>query len=208
MTDRSSLYKGLSCAAWGYLFLCLDFNLDNVSILPRFVGWLLFLSAIENLREMRRDLALLRPLGVLLALWTGADWLASWAGKDVDGHLLPLDLIVAVAQLYFLFQFLTDLAALARTWCREPEAADLSRRILRCRTVQTVLVTAIALSSYLPRPGWLPSGLMDGAVVVLALVYALLGIALMLYLFRLRGAFKDAAPPPLPPASGGGTGEI
>lgn len=209
MIDRSSLYKGLSCAAWGYLFLNLDFNLGNVSILPRFVGWLLFLRAIDELKEERRDLALLRPLGVLLALWSGADWLASWTGRDVDGHLPPLDLVVAVAQLYFLFQFLTDMAALARAYCREPEAADLSRRILRCRTVQTVLVTAIALSPYLPRPGRLPSGLiMDGAVTVLALVYALLGIVLMLYLFRLRGAFKDAAPPPLPPASGGGTGEI
>ena len=37
MTDRSSLYKGLSCAAWGYLFLCLDINLGTVSILPGFV---------------------------------------------------------------------------------------------------------------------------------------------------------------------------
>lgn len=207
MTDRQTLYTGLSHAAWGYLFLCFDFNVNNVSVLPRFAGWLLFLSAIEKLKEERRDLALLRPLGVLLALWTGADWLASWAGKDVDGHLLPLDLIVAVAQLYFLFQFLTDLAALARTWCREPEAADLSRRILRCRTVQTVLVTVLALVPYVPAPRWLPEGVSGGALVVLAIVYCLLGIALMLYLFRLRSAFQEEAPP-LPPASGGGTGEI
>ena len=125
----------------------------------------------------------------------------------MDGHLLPLDLIVAVAQLYFLFQFLTDLAALARTWCREPEAADLSRRILRCRTVQTVLVTVLALVPYVPAPRWLPEGVSGGALVVLAIVYCLLGIALMLYLFRLRSAFQEEAPP-LPPASGGGTGEI
>ena len=129
MTDWSSLYKGLSCAAWGYLFLNLDFNLGNVSILPRFAGWLLFLRAIDELKEERRDLALLRPLGILLALWTGADWLASWAGMDVDGHFPPLDMVVAVAQLYFLFQFLTDLAALAKARCREPEAADLSGKI-------------------------------------------------------------------------------
>ncbi len=208
MTDRQTMYTGLSHAAWGYLFLCLDFNLGNVSVLPRFAGWLLFLSAIEKLKEERRDLALLRPLGVLLALWTGADWLLSWAGKDVDGHFPPLDLIVAVAQLYFLFQFLTDLAALANAYCREPEAADLGRKILLCRTVQTVLVTAIAPSPYLPRPGWLPDGLADGAVLLLALAYALLGIALMLYLFQLRRAFQDAAPPPLPPAPGGGAGEF
>ena len=153
-------------------------------------------------------MALLRPLGILLALWTGADWLASWAGMDVDGHFPPLDMVVAVAQLYFLFQFLTDLAALAKARCREPESADLSGKILLCRTVQTVLVTAIALWPYLPRPGWLPDGLADGAVITLALAYALLGVALMLYLFQLRRAFQDAAPPPFPPAPGGGPGEF
>lgn len=200
MTDRSSLYKGLSCAAWGFLFLNLDFNLGSVSILPRFLGWLLFLYTIDELKEERRDLALLRPLGILLALWSGADWLLSWAGGDAEGLFPPLDLIVAVGQLYFLFQFLTDLAALARARCREPEAADLGRKILLCRTVQTILVTAIALSPYLPRPTWLPDGLADGALITLALVYALFGIALMLCLFQLRRAFQDAAPPPnIPP---------
>lgn len=207
MTDRQTLYTGLSHAAWGYLFLCFDFNVNNVSVLPRFVGWLLFLHAIDELKEERRDLALLRPLGLLLALWSGADWLASWTGKDVDGHFLPLDLIVAVAQLYFLFQFLTDMAALAKAYCREPEAADLSRRILRCRTVQTVLVTVFALVPYVPAPRWLPEGASGGALAALAIVYCLLGVALMLCLFRLRGALQEEAPP-LPPASGGGTGEI
>lgn len=206
MTNRSSLYKGLSCAAWGYFFLIFDVNLGTVSILPRFVGWLLFLAAIDRLKEERRDLGLLRPLGILLALWTGADWLASWAGRDVDGLFPPLDLIAAVAQLYFLFQFLTDMAALARAYCPEPGAADLSRRILRCRTVQTVLVTAIALAPYLPAR--LPEGVSGGALAVLAIAYCLLGAALMLYLFRLRRAFRDGAPPPLPPAPGGGIGEI
>lgn len=203
MTDRSSLYKGVSCAAWGYLFLNLDFNLGNVSILPRFVGWLLFLRAIDELKEERRDLALLRPLGVLLALWTGADWLASWAGRDVDGHLPPLDLVVAVAQLYFLFQFLTDMAALAEA--RHPEGGALGRKILLCRTVQTVLVTAIALAPYLPAR--LPEGVSGGVLAVLAIAYCLLGVALMLFMFQLRCAFRDAAPPPLPPAPGG-IGEI
>ena len=204
MTDRSSLYKGLSCAAWGYLFLCLDFNLGNVSILPRFAGWLLFLSAIEKLKEERRDLALLQPLGVLMALWTGADWLASWAGRDVDGLFPPLDLVIAAAQLYFLFQFLTDLAALAETY--HPEGRLLSRQILLCRTVQTVLVTLFSLAPYLPAG---PSNDVTGvAVLILAAGYCILGLWLMISLFSLRRAFQDAAPPPLPPGPGGGAGEI
>ena len=73
MTQHRQLYDGISHAAWGYLFLYLDINLGTVSVLPRFVGWLLFLSAIEKLKAERRDLALLRSLGTLLAAWSAAD---------------------------------------------------------------------------------------------------------------------------------------
>ena len=62
MTDRENLYKGLSHAAWGYFFLNFNFNLNNVSILPVFVGYILFFFAIKRLAEERRDLRLLRPL--------------------------------------------------------------------------------------------------------------------------------------------------
>lgn len=206
MTDRSSLYKGLSCAAWGYLFLNLDFNLGNVSILPRFLGWLLFLYTIDELKEERRDLALLRPLAILLALWTGADWLASWAGRDVDGLFQPLDLVIAAAQIYFQFQFLTDMAALARACLPHPEEELLSRRILLCRTVQVVLVTLFSFAAYVPSR--LSNDVTGIIVMILAIAYCLLGIWLMISLFSLRRAFQDAAPPPLPPAPGGGAGEI
>ena len=69
MTDRHTLYDALSKAAWGYFFLYFDINLGSVSILPSFIGFLLFLSAIQQLKEERRDLELLRPLGTLLAAW-------------------------------------------------------------------------------------------------------------------------------------------
>ena len=100
MTDRENLYKGLSHAAWGYFFLNFDFNLGTVSIFPRFAGYLLFLSAIGKLAGERRDLLLLRPLCVLLAVWNGGDWLLSWGGGDIDGHVLFLDLLMAAAGLY------------------------------------------------------------------------------------------------------------
>ena len=35
MTDRKTLYDGISHAAWGYLFLYLDINLGTVSLLLR-----------------------------------------------------------------------------------------------------------------------------------------------------------------------------
>lgn len=96
MTDRERVYGGLSNAAWGYFFLHIHFKLNTVDILPVFVGYLLLLSAIGKLSGERRDLNLLRPLCVLLTGWSGLDWLLSWVGGDVEGHILFLDLLVTV----------------------------------------------------------------------------------------------------------------
>ena len=63
-----TLYQGVSHAAWGYFFLYFDVNLGPLNVLPDWAAYLLFLSAIHLLEGQRRDLALLRPLGWLLAV--------------------------------------------------------------------------------------------------------------------------------------------
>lgn len=186
MTGRQGLCSGLSYAAWGYLFLYVDFNLNHVSILPRFVGWLLFLAAIEELKEIRQDLALLRPLGTVMALWTGADWIASWAGADIDGLFLPLDLLTGIAGLYFQFQFLTDMACLAEA--HVPKDPALRRRILHCRTMQTILLTVFALAGCLPSP---LTGQFAGLIfTALLIAYLAAGLLLMAAMFTLRRCFQ------------------
>ena len=129
MTDRENLYQAFSHAAWGYFFLTVDFNLGTVSISPKFVGYLLFLSAIGKLKEERRDLVLLRPLCILLGAWSFLNWGASWLGGKIDGRVIFLDLLVAAAGLYFQYQFLTDLAVLAETCQAEEDRLDV--RLLR-----------------------------------------------------------------------------
>ena len=113
MDNREKLYSGLSKAAWGYFLLNFDINLGTVSILPRFAGFFMLCSALGYLAEEQRDLTLLCPLGRLLAVWNLADWLLSWFGTHLTGKLLFLDLLITAAGLYFHFQFLTDMAALA-----------------------------------------------------------------------------------------------
>lgn len=194
MTDQGTLYSGLSNAAWGYFFLNFDFNLGTVSIFPRFVGFLLFLSAIRKLSGARRDLALLRPLCVLLAVWDAVDWLLSWGGGDLDGQILFLDLLVAVAGLYFHFQFLTDMAAFAEQY--QPEGGDLDSRIRRRRTVYIVLVTVIAVISCLwsgrlsPQQIGTESGIIWGAFAVTAIVAVITALLIMAALFELRRCFR------------------
>lgn len=194
MTDRENLYQGLSHAAWGYFFLNFDFNLGTVSIFPRFAGYILFFLAIKELAGERRDLNLLKPLCILLAAWGAGDWLASWAGADLDGQVLFLDLLAAAAGLYFQFQFLTDMAALVETY-RPSVSNDLGQRLRRRRSAYIVLVTVTSLIS--GRPGQVLLQEDDWRTVVmfiLVVIGCIIAVMIMLGLFELRKFFLPEAP--------------
>ena len=186
MTDRETLYSGLSNAAWGYFFLHIHFNLGTINILPAFVGYLLLLSAIRKLSGERRDLLLLQPLGVLLAAWNVADWLFACLGGELSGMFLPLDLLAAVAGLYFHFQFITDMAALAEAY--QPEDGSLARRLRQNRTAYTVLCTITALFVHLPIRDE-DVQVIGGAVLLVPMLIMVLFI--MGELFALRRLFRE-----------------
>ena len=186
MTDRETLYSGLSNAAWGYFFLHIHFNLGTINILPAFVGYLLLLSAIRKLSGERRDLLLLQPLGVLLAAWNVADWLFACLGGELAGIFLPLDLLAAVAGLYFHFQFITDMAALAEAY--QPEDGSLARRLRQNRTAYTVLCTITALFVHLPIRDE-DVQVIGGAVLLVPMLIMVLFI--MGELFALRRLFRE-----------------
>ncbi len=182
MHEPNQLHDGLSQAAWGYFLVTFDFNINNISILPRFGGYLLLLSAIGKLSGLRRDLALLRPLCMLLACYSFGDWFLSWSGRDIDGIIPFLDLVVAVAMLYFHFQFLTDMAALAQEFQLDDD--NLPARIRSHRTAYTLLVTCISLlgsAAQIFPWGWWP-----GVTVFVAVVTCIVALLIMADLFHLR----------------------
>ena len=146
MTAYQKLYTGIGRAAWGYFFIYFDFNINTVSILPSFIGYMLFLSAINCLCEEERELNLLRTLGVILTVWHVASWLASWGSIDLDGMLQVVDIIIGVVNIYFHFQLLTNLASIATKY----QSADdeLDAKLLRYRTLQTVMLTAVIIVGY------------------------------------------------------------
>lgn len=191
MTHRQTMYDALSKAAWGYFFLYFDFKLGSVSILPSFVGFLLFLSAINLLKEERRDLELLRPLGTLLALWHGGNWLASWLGTALDGRFLILDLIISLASVYFHFQMLTDYAALAAKY--QPPDGDYDRRLLKWRTRQTLLLTAMSLCAH---PLRFLTDLWEPTLIGLPLAGLVTSLCIMLTLFDIRRLFREETDQP------------
>ena len=181
MDNREKLYSGLSKAAWGYFLLVFDINLGNVSILPSFAGCFLLYSALKYLAEEQRDLLLLRPLGLLLAVWNLANWLLSWLGANLDGRFLFFDLLISAAGLYFHFQFLTDIAALAEK-LQEPDSR-LDCQIRKRRTLYLVLTTLLQIVHYLPQ---LTPEIITGVTFCLGLGYGIVAFLVMYALFRLR----------------------
>lgn len=181
MTDYQKLYSGISKAAWGYFFLYFNINFNNVSILPSFVGYLLFLSAINLLKEEERELSLLHTLGVIMALWTGVEWLASFVGLNLEGMWQFIDIIISLVNLYFHFQFLTNLASIAAKY--QSEGYELDAKLLRYRTLQTVMLSAIeVIICFQP---WLSEAWTVISICML-IVYLIAGICLMKALFDLR----------------------
>lgn len=181
MTDYRKLYDGISKAAWGYFFLYFNININSVSLLPSFAGYLFFLSAIIDLQDEERELSLLPTLGAILAVWHGISWLASWGSLNLDGAWQFVDIIISLVNLYFHFQLLTNLASIAAKY--QPEGYEQDAKLLRYRTLQTVMLTAITILTHL-HP-WLSESwtyISAGMLVV----YFIAGICLMKALFDLR----------------------
>ncbi|MBQ9070268.1 MAG: hypothetical protein IJY23_02845 [Clostridia bacterium] len=181
MTDYQKLYTGIGRAAWGYFFIYFDFNINTVSVIPSFIGYLLFLSAINYLCDEERDLNLLRTLVTILTVWHIASWLASFASADLDGMLQVVDIIIGVVNIYFHFQILTNLASIAAKY--QPEDYTLDQKLLDYRTLQTIMLTAVIILSYFAK-------LLDGfgmfVSICMIIVYLIAGILLMKALFDLR----------------------
>ena len=138
MTAYQKLYTGIGRAAWGYFFIYFDFNINTVSILPSFIGYMLFLSAINCLCEEERELNLLRTLGVILTVWHVASWLASWGSIDLDGMLQVVDIIIGVVNIYFHFQLLTNLASIATKYQSADDELDVVVKTNPNRTLYTL----------------------------------------------------------------------
>lgn len=180
------LCNAVKWIAWGYLFLHLDIHLGVLNILPDWGGYLLILFALTVLGEEEKSALLLRPLGILLAVWEGIWWLAGLIGCSVENEMLIV--IATVLSLYFHFQLLTNLAEIAERYdCPERE------RLLVLRTVRTICITVFGLLA-LPTP-WHKSSLWEtlssGITVGIVVIHLLVAIWLCIVLFSLRRSLLE-----------------
>ncbi|MGN1002756.1 MAG: hypothetical protein ACI4PC_08295 [Oscillospiraceae bacterium] len=179
MTKEEKLTGAVKRVAWGYLFLTLNFNLGRLNILPGWLGYALILAALPALAEEGRPFRLLRPLAIGLAAWDAAVWALALLG--VTGEMLGstgsigaslvsfANLLVGVVSLYFHFQLLTDLAAVA-----ENRGCPQAKRLLTLRTVRTLLAAAALLPLPWQSAEWLGLLLALAAVAVVAWLCVLL----------------------------------
>ena len=185
ITDIMTIKKGISRVIWGYVFLYFDLNIGTVSILPAFAGYLLFLSAIPLLQEEERELKLLRTFCIILAVWRAGNWIFSWFSVALDesfsGIIAVASILIELISLYFQFQFLTNLASIAKKY--QPEGSDLNKHLLRCRTGQTITLTMIDVILHLKI--WF-SDMWEYVAVSIAIIYMILGICIIYRLFQLK----------------------
>ncbi len=191
MNDKS-LYDGIGKIAAGYFLIYFDFNINTVSILPSFIGYFLFLSAIADLAYEENELVLLRPFAAILILWHSAAWLLSWGSVELDGLLPIADIVIGLINLYFHFQLLTNLAAIARKYQSEEEERD--ARLLHCRTFQTVILTAAMMVDGISDRLGEYAAFISGTMIV---VYLIAGIVMIKALLDLRRESVANADPEL-----------
>ena len=137
--NHAGIRSALSRIAWAYLLIHLHFRLNNLDVLPDWAGYLLIFSAIGLLAGELRDLPLLRPFCILLGAVSGVDWLSFLlTGAEFTGRFFLLSALITCVALYFHFQLLTDLAALADRRSGEGGRSPLGRRLRLCRNADAV----------------------------------------------------------------------
>lgn len=182
--NRPNLYEGLTKIAWAYVLLLVDLNLGSLNLLPNWAGYLLIGRAIPLLAEERRDLVLLKPFCLALGLWSAVDWLLTLFGLPLPELFQPLNVVARVISIYFSFQLLSDLAALAERY--QDGGWTLDRNLRACRNVTAVL----SVVPFLPLP-W-ENGAVQVLAVLLVLFQFLVSLLILYYLFSLRKGFEAA----------------
>lgn len=185
MTDYTKVYNGISKVIWGYFFLYFNINLGTISILPSFVGYFLFSGAIDLLKDEERELSLLKQLCMILGVWEGIEWLANCVGYIFDGKWQFINLIIGLLNLYFHFQFITNLASIAIK--HQQEGCIYDKKLLKYRTILTILQTIFIIFTAF---NFIPEEVLIYITLALGIVFVIVCIGMMVILNQLRKNLK------------------
>ncbi len=153
MIDREKLFSAIRSIGWGYLLL--HFNIfigidsGKLHLLPNFLGMRLILEALPQLVQVSPSAKLLRPLAWTLFWYELGNFVLDLVGYSLSDVLSQASriviLLLALIQVYFHFQLLTDVAY-AADYADYPKTAS----ILHARTWYVLMLTALNVIEDLP----------------------------------------------------------
>ncbi len=136
--EQKDICHAVKQIAWGYILIHLHFKIGALDLLPDWLGYFLFFTALPSLAIFVPSSLLLKPFSILLTVWKVVFWILSLFAISSFGYL-P-DILISIIALYFHFQLLTNLAELAKQQnCPQEES------ILLLRTIRTILSTLFIL---------------------------------------------------------------
>ena len=141
---ENKLCEAIRQVAWAYIVIHIHVKLSSIDVLADWLGYVWILMALPVIGEEVPSIKLLRPLGILLAIWTLLDWGLTIVGVtllDSLGYFGPIvEVLYVIVHLYFHFQLLTNLAQLAAKYHCPTESG-----LLFLRTIRTIIGTLFAL---------------------------------------------------------------
>lgn len=177
MDRKEQLYKAIKRIGWGYVMLYFDINLGTIDILPAFYGFWFFYEAIrDGISQEEESANLLKPIAVLLGIYHAITWLLHIFMIPTDIFLL--NELSSVTSLYFDFQLLTNLAAIARRYGCPQE-----KTLLHFRTIQTILLTVLAFTTQFEE--------LSEVSIILVIVQIVVMICLCVSLRNFKRAVED-----------------
>ncbi|MBR3767505.1 MAG: hypothetical protein IKL10_04600 [Clostridia bacterium] len=194
MTENQKLYSAITKIAWGYIFILVHIKINTMDLLPSFVGYGMILYSLTLLKDNCKTIMLLRPLAVVLIIWTALSWVQETIGAQLIPFINYISFIIEIIELYFNFQLLTDLSLLALQHQKEE---NIAKKLITRRNIYTVCTTFLFILSFVMQK-FFPTGADIVATIFFATGIITLIIMFMIVsaLFGLRDLFKEDPPSP------------
>lgn len=200
MSERKKIYDSISKIAFAYILILIEILIGTVDVLPDFVGYIMIVDTFNYLKDESRTIMLLKPFGVILAVWSFINFIRRLLGINTisfpvnTGYsamiyiLHIINIMVIVINIYFTYQLSTEMSLLAENYHNE----KLSKSFIMRRNIFTVSQTVIFLiNNIIPVLHNIPDDIRNYIMIAPVIISFAVMILIVSALFSLRKEFKD-----------------
>lgn len=181
--ETKDVTKGLSLIAFGFLFTLLNITINDVSITPSFIGWLLFFIAFPYVEKYAEGKDYLKWAALILTIVTAVQWVLEIVKAPVQLDILKT--IVGVVDVVFMFLFFGVLENIVKSFNLEERAGKL--RTLKFVNLISYLGTVVFSLIYSIRQ----DALFAGIAALCGIVAIISAIVTCFTLFRVKNEIAD-----------------